>query len=153
MIEYRLSLFEDIRIVADNMRSEDIREVASASGSSPYDALLAGYVKSTECFTIYQIDTGRPVAMFGYSVEPDGVGSLIWMLGTDDLTKHSRVFLKRSRAIVDHIQTKATILYNAVDSRNQVHIRWLSWLGFKFVSVIEEFGKDKLPFIEFVRIK
>ena len=153
MIEYRPSVFRDIDIVATNMRDADIREIASASGSNPYDALLTGYVRSTECFTIYQVDTEKPVAMFGYSVETDGVKALIWMLGTDDLTKHSRVFLKRSRAIVDHIQSKATILYNTVDARNKVHIRWLSWLGFKFVSVIEEFGKDKLPFIEFVRIK
>lgn len=51
------------------------------------------------------------------------------------------------------MQAQTPILFNCVDQRNEVHINWLRWLGFKFVRIIPEYGIQKLPFIEFVRIR
>ena len=39
-----------------------------------------------------------------------------------------------------------------VDARNELHIKWLKFMGFKFIQRHENFGVAKLPFYEFLRI-
>ena len=44
----------------------------------------------------------------------------------------------------------AKILWNFIDSRNTVHLRWIKWCGFK---LINKKYIDKIKFYEFIRIK
>jgi hypothetical protein len=65
---FRISKLEDVDYLAIRLRFEDKREVLDASGSTPYQALLGGYIQSEICFTI--VDTKDvPVGMFGVSKE------------------------------------------------------------------------------------
>ncbi|CUA90935.1 hypothetical protein Ga0061061_1171, partial [Chelatococcus sambhunathii] len=55
-----------------------------------------------------------------------------WMLGTDDLARHSRWFLRNCGGMLDEMHGHFPTFYNFADERNEVHIRWLRWAGFTF---------------------
>ena len=150
MIEYRHSVLPDIYKLAKDLRQADIDEVQAAVGESGQKALLHGYLLSKECFTIYEQDS--PLAMFGYRIVDPGISAQVWMLAGNNLEKHKVRFLKRSAELVFFLNQKAPLLFNVVDLRNELHIRWLDWLGFKFVRVIPDFGAERRPFVEFVRL-
>lgn len=134
------------------MREADRQEAWANAHLTPLDALKHGYVYSAEAFTIYRIEDKLPVAMFGYT-KPDALYGGIWLLGSKELENHSVRFLKESRYWLNHIQDRVPLLFNVVDQRNTTHIRWIEWLDFKFIRVIPEYGAEKLPFIEFARIR
>ena len=56
---------------------------------------------------------------------------MIWLLATDGLLPHSRLFLEESREWVES-RARRFVLWNYVDARNAAHIRWLKWLGAEF---------------------
>ena len=43
------------------------------------------------------------------------------------------------------------LLYNWVDARNKVHVKWLRWLGFIFIN--KHHNDQGIPFYEFVKVK
>jgi hypothetical protein len=153
MIEYRHSIIPDIPIVAAEMRPEDRDEVWAGLGETPRKTLFGSYVSSTECFTIYHVDSGKPLAMFGYRITEPKICASIWMLAGTGLMEHRWTFLKRSKSLINYIQSRAPLLYNTADCRNAVHIKWLEWLDFKFIRTIPDFGHLKLPFVEFARLR
>lgn len=149
-VDVRHTRYCDIPVIAQDMRQADIDEVFASSGRSPARALEYALDHSTECFTIVSYTSHLPLAMFGYRTE--GLCSIVWMLGSNELYKYRMDFLRKSRKWCDYLQEQSPILYNLIDQRNTVHIRWLEWLGFKFVRVVPEYGVLSLPFIEFVRV-
>lgn len=153
IVEARRSILPDIAPIAASMRPEDRAEVLAASGDSPINALRYGYLYCDECFTVVTQEGREPLAMFGYRVVEKDVGAVVWLLASTRLLDYRWSFLRQSRQWMDYFQTKAPLLYNAVDQRNTVHIRWLDWLGFKFIRVLPSFGKQQLPFIEFARLR
>ena len=62
-------------------------------------------------------------------------------------------FLRNSAFWVEKLFGDFSLLFNVVDSRNKVHIRWLKWLDFKFIADIPEFGVEKRMFHQFVKYK
>jgi len=152
MITVRRSIVPDVSVIARDMRPEDRDEVWAAAGVTPHRALMLGYLQSTECFTIYEGETGRQVAMFGHCVMEKGVSSTIWLLASTHLVPHKWTFLRESRKWLDHIHAQSPLLYNVVDQRNVMHLRWIEWLGFRFIRVIPEYGFQKLPFVEFAKV-
>lgn len=152
MIIARPSVVPDVAAVAKDIRPEDAAEILAASGLNPMSGLMTGYLHSDECWTICTKDAGKPVALFGFR-KVDENKAVVWLLGTKDLPKYGTRFLRESRDWIDRFHKKADLLFNAVDQRNTVHIRWLEWLGFKFIRVIPQYGHLKLPFVEFARIK
>jgi hypothetical protein len=102
----------------------------------------------------YAVVDGRdePLALFG--VAPDlrsrEIG-LVWMLGSDELSRYPLYVLRNSRAWIDRLHERYPVLWNCVDTRNTTHIRWLRWCGFKLVRLIEQYGVERRPFYEFER--
>ena len=144
---------EDCSIIASNMRKEDVAEVWAASHHSPLDALTTGFVHSHPPMTIIK-SPNIPVGMFGSIPmsfgQPTTAG--IWMLGTDEIWDVRFQFLRESRHWLREVSEEYDLVYNVIDKRNELHIRWLRWLGFHLIREIPDFGPDKMPFIEFVRI-
>ena len=70
------------------------------------------------------------------------------MLSTDELPKHYRKFARGSQTYIDSLKKDFDFLYNYVDVRNTLAVRWLSWLGFE-LDAPEPFGIDQLPFHKF----
>ena len=153
IVEARRSILPDIAPIAASMRPEDRAEVLAASGDTPINALRYGYLYCDECFTVVAQESREPVAMFGYKVVEKDVGAVVWLLASTRLLDYRWSFLRQSRQWMDYFQTKVPLLYNAVDQRNTVHIRWLDWLGFQFIRTIPEYGTMKLPFVEFARMR
>ena len=141
----RKTIPEDIEFLAPRLRYEDKREVLDASGSNPYQALTKGYNVSEICLTI--VDTKDiPVGMFGVSQE-----GAIWLLATPDIKRIRFSFLRESRKVVNILNHKYKLLWNFVDCRNELHLRWLKWCGFKFLRKVNH-GVNQKPFYEFIKL-
>lgn len=131
-------------ILKAGLRPADALEVECAGGN-PACSLITGLAYSHECLSI--VVDGRAVAMMGASPMP-GCPKLgvVWLLGTRDLDKIKVPFIRGSRQVLDRIAEPFDVLANCVHQDNHLHIRWLSWLGFKFLA-------KRGPFIEFARYK
>lgn len=53
------------------------------------------------------------------------------LVGTDDLERYQRTFLRRCRKVVAAMLSVYPYLENYVDARNHVAKAWLHWLGFR----------------------
>jgi hypothetical protein len=71
------------------------------------------------------------------------------MLGSKGLLKITRPFLKESRSEVEEMNRVYPHLFNVIDSRNEVHLRWIRWCGFK---ILGERMINNVKFYEFARI-
>ncbi len=151
MIDARRTVLPDLPHVAKAMRPEDRAEIVAASGESPRQALFRGYIASDECYTVYRVSDGLPLAVFGNKVIDPKLSAIVWLLASTDLLQHKWEFLRKSREWVERFQDKVPLLYNAVDQRNALHIRWLSWVGFSFIGTVR--GRNNEPFIEFARLR
>ena len=142
---FRLATIKDLKYLAPRLRFEDKREILDSTGLNPYQAL-------SECFNCSEIsltivDTKNiPVGMFG--VSEDGA---IWLLATPDIKRIRFSFLRESRKVVNLLNHKYKILWNFVDCRNELHLRWLKWCGFKFLRKIN-YGVNQKPFYEFIKL-
>lgn len=138
-------VLEDCVRLAPRLRKADRDEIEASTGQTPLDALTTGLAASAQAGGIYH---GRePIALFGVVPWPDGVGSP-WLLGSDDILTHWREFARRSREELDLLRPPWVRLENHVDVRNEVHVRWLRWLGARFTGP-EVHGAAQLPFWRF----
>jgi len=145
----RLPIIPDCHYLAARLRKADLKDVAAA-GYKPLDSLLHGYVYSSECMTIALPD-GTPAAMFGVAplvVDGLSIGS-IWLLGTDELLAHRWKFLRESKYWLNRMSVGFDLMCNCVHRDNEEHIKWIRWLGFKFLRHTESNGE---PVIEFAKI-
>ena len=146
---FKLTTLEDIKYLAPRLRQEDKQEILAGSGLTPYEALLIGFKNSVIVFTIFN-PKNKPVGIFGINNCGNDIG-VIWLLATKDLAKIQIAFLKQCREVVKFLNTKYKILWNFVDCRNQLHIKWLRWCGFKFIRKLNR-GVLQKPFYEIIRI-
>ena len=142
---FRLATTKDLKYLAPRLRFEDKREILSTVGMFPYTALHYSYLKSAIVFTIVN-DKKEPVGIFGVTVS-----GAIWLLATDKLKEIQFTFLKENKKVIDFLNTKYKILWNFVDSRNSLHIKWLKWCGFKFINK-KKYGVLNEPFYEVIKI-
>jgi len=142
---FRLATIKDLKYLAPRLRFEDKREILSSSGLLPFYALYFSYLHSNIVFTIVN-DKKEPVGIFGVTVS-----GAIWLLATDKLKEIQFAFLKENKKVIDFLNTKYKILWNYVDSRNSLHIKWLKWCGFKFINK-KKYGVLNEPFYEVIKI-
>jgi hypothetical protein len=146
---FRLSTLEDIKYLAPRLRKSDKEEILASVGLTPYEAMMIGYLENVIVFTIVN-KNNQPVAIFGINDVGQNVGA-IWLLATDKLKDIQYSFLRENKKVIDFLNTKYKILWNFVDCRNSLHIRWLKWCGFKFINK-QKYGVLNKPFYEFIRI-
>jgi hypothetical protein len=146
---FRLSTLEDIKYLAPRLRTSDKKEILASVGLTPYEAMMIGYLENVIVFTIVN-KNNEPVAIFGINDVGQNVGA-IWLLATDKLKDIQYSFLRENKKVIDFLNTKYKILWNFVDCRNSLHIRWLKWCGFKFINK-QNYGVLNKPFYEFIRI-
>lgn len=143
----RPATLEDVAYVAEHMREDDRNEVLASSQRSPKEALEFSFQASRD--PMAGCVDGVPACIFGVaelSLVSDKASP--WLLGTDELPKHARAFLRMSRAYVSNLKKQYAFLYNYVDVRNTNAVRWLGWLGFK-IEAPQPFGPSRLPFHRF----
>ena len=139
---------DHVPVLARAMRGADRAEVA-ALGHTPAGALELSLRAAAEAWTGTVDD--EPAVMFGVADLGEGIGEP-WLLGTERVVRHQVAFLRRNRAYVDRLLMPGrwSTLRNRVDSRNEVSLRWLSWLGF-VLGPAEPWGPRHLPFHPFWR--
>ena len=149
---YRPSKEEDCYILAPNLRHQDELEIRYGIGLNNEEALVTSFnLSKAECNSIIHNDT--VIGMFGVGLDPEHkTHALPWLLGSDEIIKVQKSFLKESKIWVDKITKEYDLLYNYVHIGNRVSIKWLKYLGFTFIRLIPEYGVGKKPFYEFVKI-
>ena len=70
------------------------------------------------------------------------------MLLTKEIKSTPIGFLKHCREKVSDMEKRYSMLFNYIDSRNDLHLRWLKWLGFE---IINEKIFNKVPFYGFFK--
>lgn len=117
------------RHVAENLRDQDREEVAASSGMAPQSAVAASLMMSTLSYAILDRDN-VPVALFGATPHPlPGVG-VAWMLGTDGILREALSIARQTKDYMDRLSAAYPLLWNYIDERNTVSMRWLKWGGF-----------------------
>jgi hypothetical protein len=135
------------------MREEDVAEVKAQSGQSPREAMLYCFMLSKPCMAM----VGRKGNVVGvWGVVPQGrMAGRIWMLGCQSMLDDNgdrRTFLKESKLQLAKLHEQYPVLFNVVDARNEVHVRWLRYMGFTFIRKHPNWGPEGRLFYEFVRI-
>lgn len=149
-LTHRFATVPDVHHVGNNLRLDDLNEVR-AKGKDPLDALLYGYLHGDRCYSL--VADGEPIAIYGTARTGDQPKSAsIWLLGTDGILKHRYEFLRISRDRVAEISKPYDLVWNFVDSRNELHIKWLRWLGFSFIRSTTQVSVDGTPFYEFAKL-
>ena len=141
----------DAELLAPLLRDADRREIQAASGLSPVESLRQGAEESEIVCSI----VGETVCgMFGVSPSYQNAG-YVWLLGSDELVtgRAKRQFIRNAGMFLTILHKYFPLLHNYVDKRNTVHIRWLRRMGFTFIAEHPEFGHEKRPFLEFVRLR
>ena len=149
----RPSVLKDVAIVAENMRKEDVDEVKAQTGACPKGGLLYAYFMSKPCLTVIN-RKGELMAMGGVVPSAENTGR-IWLLGCQSMVDDSidkRWFLRKSKEKLIEMQSLYPLLFNMVDARNEVHVKWIDWLGFTFIKKHLNWGPESQMFYEFVRI-
>jgi len=146
-IRLRPGTFEDCQSLAPRLRPDDVQEVWSLLRQTPLEALESSFGLSDQA--VVMTLQGVPILMAGVAPVPsDQERGVIWLLGTPEIKSVSRRFLIESRAYLAMFHSHYRCLWNLVDARNTVHLRWLHWLGFVWGNFHPEAGHDKTPFIE-----
>lgn len=146
----RKAHLNDIPELSENMRDADIAEVRAASGCCPKMATFVGIMAGNTSVICLPDDT--PVGVFGvHPTHTEGLG-VIWMLATKEFKQVHKQFLRECLGVIEEHCKPYKAVFNFTDARNTVHHRWIKWSGFTFIKRHEQFGFEKRPFLEFVRI-
>jgi hypothetical protein len=132
MIVIRPATHEDAVWLSSRLRSEDAREIQTATGREPEQVLPESFLASEMCFTIRRVFEGRllpePVALFGVAS-----GGIVWFLGSDAVRLCALSIVREAPAWLDFMSRRYPGgLFNFVDSRNSLHMRWCQLTGFTF---------------------
>lgn len=137
--------------VASHMRQSDIDEVKASTTLTPREALYESISISTHAYAVVS-DTLGCVALFGAAPHPlPGVG-VVWMLGTEGIQQERMGIAKATRRYFDELNEAYWLLWNYIDGRNAVSMRWLRWGGFKLLEEHPAHGIEGRPFFTFARI-
>jgi hypothetical protein len=119
-----------------NLRQADQDELRASTGMEPLDALIYS-VNHSDRFVeiIWDDDTAEILGVFGLgSLNGNGIP---WLVLSPNFKKYKRQLQRYAKTIIIEMQQAFSYLFNLVDSRNVVHIRWIKFMGFKF-----DDGKD-----------
>lgn len=153
MIEIRSARHEDAARLAPLLRAADLQEIRANVGEDPLILLERSIAVSDPCYAVVDLED-RPMALFGAAPDDcrEGVG-VVWLLGSSELIAHPFFVIRQSRKWIQELQRSYRVLWNCVDARNEVHIRWLKWCGFEFIRLIERYGVEQRPFYEFQKVR
>lgn len=153
MIKVRPAVCKDAANLAPRLRKADLQEIKANLGLDPLILLDRGIKESDPCYSVVN-ESDTPLALFG--VVPDTgdeeVG-LVWLLASDELEHHPFFVLRNTRKWVDILHRQYRMLWNHIDARNEMHIRWLRWSGFTLLRRVEKYGVEQRPFYEFEKIR
>ena len=150
-ISVRPAKLNDCNTLGPRLRQADKEELKLSCGHGPETALTMSMIASEKPYVAVD-EWDVPFAMFGVVDAIDkGVG-IPWMLGSSGIYRHAREFTNECKHWLETVSKGHDVLVNYVHAENHKAIRWLKWLGFKFIYLDPEYGVGKAPFYEFVKV-
>ncbi len=144
-IEIREAVRSDIHALKDKLREADREEILAAGNASSEAALTQSFEGSSLCFCV-DIE-GSPAALFGIVPESlVGERANVWFLGSGEMKKIRKTFVKLSRKFIDQFLDVYPCLWNLVDSRYHTSVRWLEFCGAQFGKTVKMNGVDFYSF-------
>lgn len=147
---------DDVRSLGPRLRRADRAEVI-ARGMDPELALESSWESSTQRYAMIRSD-GTCIGICGVGPAHHMSQNLgmsvgcVWMLGSNDLRLVRYSFLRQCKEWVDTLGRNYDILWNWVDARNALHLKWLEWLGFKIIGTAP-IGQSGELFHQFIKVK
>lgn len=141
----------DAEDLAPRLREADRREIQASFGIP-----LPSLINHSDSGIICTISTDDEVVVGLFGAIPTcDLSAAVWLVGSDALIKPPlrRQFLVEGKTFLDALHRFRPLLWNYVDERNRLHIRWLEWMGFTFINRHPEYGVEKRPFLEFVKVQ
>ena len=129
LLHVRPAVTTDIYDISPRLRTADLSEIEAASGLPPEVAILPGLGPDSRCIAI-EYDH-QVCGLFGV-VGRRGPPGIVWMVATPELERNRFQFLRSCRSWIDRLRRPHPFLFNIVDSRNTLHLRWLEWAGAEF---------------------
>ena len=131
-VEIVKASYEHANYLQDHLRSTDVRE-CMIHGATPWRALRYPIMRKG-AITFTALHKNTPACMFGVvpiRTDEFKTGS-IWLLGTDEIEKHPKKFLRASKGMLKYFTERWDGLENVVPIDHCATIQWLMWLGFLF---------------------
>ena len=142
----RQAIPEDAHKLAPKIRKADKEEIKASHNSTPLNALLFPFTQlKHKTFTIIGTEEEDVIGMFGVVPCETKDYGIAWLLSSDELLNHTRQFLRECPKWVNEMSKDYKYLYNYVDERNIVAIKWLQFLGFKDIETLP-YGYEKKNF-------
>ena len=145
----KVATLKEAKYLATRLRQEDIDECKASANVKPLDALTMGVQHSHLPFAVYN-NKHNPVMIMGVIPQGKNLG-MVWLLSSPEINNMSLTFLRHCKEVLKCYNSTFPILYNYIDARNTLHLKWLKWLGFQFIKVHQNFGYEQRKFIEFIK--
>lgn len=137
----------DAKRIAPILREQDHIEVMAASGRTPEAAILPALsVPGAETIFAETVN-GDPILIGGVLPWHSNVGC-IWMLATPLLERFAVATVKEARRKIAGWHTTYPVLGNMTWAENDLHLRFLRFMGFRLLRRVEVRGTT---FIEFAK--
>lgn len=123
---------DQVVFIAENLRSADEREVRGLTSGAPVAAL--SFSARTSVRTFCATYDGTPVILFGVGAGAIPEVGMPWLVATPDIAKFKIAFLRHSRQYLLALRAEGNfkIFRNIADMRNDLHVKYLTYLGAKF---------------------
>jgi len=129
--------------LAPKLRHYDCMEVGAFLTSNE-EALIYGLENDDQTYTALD-KHGEPFAMFGVGIE--GSDPYIWLLGTQGVADNALTFAKYSKKLLPELIKPYGVVSNLVYKDYKASIKWLKWLGAKFIRELDINGSRFYEFI------
>lgn len=132
---------DDASHIGQNLRPGDRREVATITGRNPEIVLMdaaarASRIDGEECYTASP-GSGQRAAVIVGVVPTERRGAKVWLLATPEVQQAPVAVLRDSIAWRDRWLEEHGYLWNLVDRRNEMHVRWVRTAGFDLWKTVE----------------
>jgi hypothetical protein len=133
--------------IATLLRKQDRIECIAASGQPPEVGLPAAFSVLGHDIIFAETKNGDPILIAGTSPfpGPPGIG-VIWMLATPLLERFPKSFIREGKAWIEKQHDKYPALCNWTWAENDLHVRFLRFMGFAFGKPVQVRGTTFLPF-------
>lgn len=130
-----------------NIRPKDRQEVEITLG----EPLQAKHFEEDKDYIEFLIDaeTNKIYGMGGVSGATVNTFPIVWLLCTNEVEKHPVTFLRFIKAYNDKLTEKHKVTTNWVWLGNDLHVKWLKWMGAIFLGTPFIINGEKFQRFEF----
>lgn len=113
-----------------DIRKEEREEILILTNDI-YKELNESIKNSTIAIKVLSKDN-KPLCIYGTRKIKGIEGNLIWCVGTNEIMKYKKSFVKISKHILEKWKKQYGILYNCISVENKKSFIWLKMLGAEF---------------------